>query len=363
MFEDFTFDQRVDSRTRPNPQRETALSPREVYAEWPPPARDAAPTNQCAGFTFDHNNHNHHHHLHLYPKDPVDDNNNHNSANINDDNDDGDDDNNNDYASHQHLHRPSETTVDSLARQLGRQTLRPDVQPQLHRQRLMNDATFRHPASSASPLPRGDLPWEDIPRSTFLSPGSAAAPPRLQPSAVDEPDFAVEPPWQHSRSPPLRPLDAAVPGPNPLPSTRSFRQNLIESMIVNGDQCNVQNSEPSAPVPPPWASLLTVDPLVAASDSGDAPMANSGFPLEVDNGGWCDREEGDGEPIIRMLSYRRAGAPTRIQKVGLGYRSSQDTALRCANLKKNVTKMRRRDRKPSRATPGAAVPTAAAPST
>ena len=360
MFEDFTFDQRVDSRARPNPQRETALSPREVYAEWPPPpARDAAaPATRCAGYAF-------HHHLH--PRDPVDragDDGNGTNNSI--------DDHDDDACASPDLPRPSETAVDSLARQLGRQTLRPDVQPQLHRQRLMNDATFRHP-EPARLLPRGGLPCGDIPGCAFLPPRPTAAPPLPlprplpQPSAAVGPDFAIEPPWQHPRAPPPppHPLDAPAPSPHQLPNARAVRQNLIESMIINGDQCNVQNSEPITPLPPPWTSLLTVDPLVAASDGVDAQMANSGFPLEVDDGGWGERGEGEGEPIIRLLSYRRAGAPTRIQKVGLGYRSSQDTALRCANLKKNVTKMRRRDRKPSRPTPtpGAVMSTAETPST
>ncbi|KAK8138974.1 hypothetical protein PG984_002354 [Apiospora sp. TS-2023a] len=60
---------------------------------------------------------------------------------------------------------------------------------------------------------------------------------------------------------------------------------------------------------------------------------------------------GDDEPMVRLLSYRRAGAMTRVQKLGLSFRSAQHTALQCANLKPNKTRMRRRDRKPSKAQP------------
>ncbi|KAK8114962.1 hypothetical protein PG999_007031 [Apiospora kogelbergensis] len=138
-------------------------------------------------------------------------------------------------------------------------------------------------------------------------------------------------------------------------------------MIANNYQCNVQTLEPATPVSaslpsffPPGGSYssssstttTTTTTTTSATnlDGGDTLMTDPNRSIQV------DQDWGVDEPMVRLLSYRRAGAMTRVQKLGLSFRSAQHTALQCANLKPNKTRMRRRDRKPSKAQPSSTAP-------
>ncbi|KAK8124728.1 uncharacterized protein PG998_000487 [Apiospora kogelbergensis] len=304
--ENFTFDQKgvADTSRRDHDEPESAMSPKEVYAELPPPPSLEAATQQSAAA-----------------------------------------DKNNPPAGTEATSTTATTaetdTVDSLARQLGRQTLlQEDPQYQWRRsQQQQQQQPF-----SYEPGPFYDQ--RIVPRSSSPSQQSTQylSPPRPPPS------------WG------MRSTD------NPSNNTRAIRANLIETMIANNYQCNVQTLEPATPVSaslpsffPPGGSYsssssttttTTTTTTTSATnlDGGDTLMTDPNRSIQV------DQDWGVDEPMVRLLSYRRAGAMTRVQKLGLSFRSAQHTALQCANLKPNKTRMRRRDRKPSKAQPSSTAP-------
>ncbi|KAK7951795.1 uncharacterized protein PG986_007523 [Apiospora aurea] len=228
--ENFTFDQKgvADTSRRDAVEPESAMSPKEVHADLPPPPPSFDATGKEAATT---------------PAEPD--------------------------------------TIDSLARQLGRQTL------------LQEDPQYQ---------------------------------------------------WRRSRQPFV-----------------AIRESLIETMIANNYQCNVQTSEPATPVSASLPSFFPPGGSCSSSSSGTTNLDGDTLMTDRNRSIQVDQDWGDDEPMVRLLSYRRAGAMTRVQKLGLSFRSAQHTALQCANLKPNKTRMRRRDRKPSKAQPTPAPTTMPAP--
>ncbi|KAK6864141.1 hypothetical protein PG995_000669 [Apiospora arundinis] len=355
--ENFTFDQKglADTSTRDNDDPESAMSPKEVYAELPPPPPSLEPATQQSAAAAD----------------------------------------NHDF--HPTARKDDADTVDSLARQLGRQTL------------LQEDPQYQW-RRSQQPFIYEPAPFFDqriVPRSSSPSQQSAhyLPPPRplpLQYHQGNQPPSYSQPlptTTTTTTSPSMDPNQIYNPAPpsyssslnlaqqfeppsiqpphtsgmrstgNPSNNTRAIRANLIETMIANNYQCNVQTLEPATPVSaslpsffPPGvsrssSSTTTTTTTTSATtnlDGNDTLMTDPTRSIQV------DQDWGVDEPMVRLLSYRRAGAMTRVQKLGLSFRSAQHTALQCANLKPNKTRMRRRDRKPSKAQPSTAPATTSA---
>ncbi|KAK8056630.1 hypothetical protein PG993_001857 [Apiospora rasikravindrae] len=225
--ENFTFDQKgvPDTSRRHADEPESAMSPKEVYAELPsPPPSLQAATQQSAAIS----------------------------------------------TGKEATTTPAESdTIDSLARQLGRQTL------------MQEDPQYQWRRAQQQP-------------------------------------FVYEPaPFYDQRIVPLQRADIGAFDPGVCIATVFFPA---------GGSCSSSS-------------------LAMTNGDGDTLMTDRNRSIQV------DQDWGEDEPMVRLLSYRRAGAMTRVQKLGLSFRSAQHTALQCANLKPNKTRMRRRDRKPSKAQP------------
>jgi hypothetical protein len=123
-------------------------------------------------------------------------------------------------------------------------------------------------------------------------------------------------------------------------------ENLMNTMIEYGVQCNVQSSAPSTPtmlVRPPLSRTPSGIDLNAVADSGALDPLMS---LEVDS----NDSDQDGESWLHeTLTLRKASAPAGIRKFGtLRFRTSAEAAQQCSNLKKNETRMRRRPKAKTR---------------
>ncbi|KAK8089430.1 hypothetical protein PG997_004391 [Apiospora hydei] len=262
--ENFTFDQKgvADTSRRDAVEPESAMSPKEVHADLPPPppSLEAAKTPQSAAAT-----------------------------------------------SKEAATTPAESdTIDSLARQLGRQTLLQE-DPQYQWRRSQQPPTFLE-SSAATAMPISPIP-----------PAAAGAPSAARQSTTfaDTGD-SRKPDRNHDRQQlPVQRADIGACDPGVC---------IAAIVFPAGGSCSSSSS-----------GTTNLD--------GDTLMTDRNRSIQV------DQDWGDDEPMVRLLSYRRAGAMTRVQKLGLSFRSAQHTALQCANLKPNKTRMRRRDRKPSKAQP------------
>ncbi|KAK7965128.1 hypothetical protein PG996_000514 [Apiospora saccharicola] len=343
--ENFTFDQKgvtdTSSCRRDAEEPESAMSPKEVYAELPPPppSLEAAATQQRAAAS-------------AYA-------------------------NSNPPASKEATATATESdTVDSLARQLGRQTLlqedpqyqwRRSQQPFVYEPGPFYDQRIVPRSSSPSRQSTQYIPPRPVPLqqqisnqppscSQPLSPPSSTDTNQIYNSSSSSPSSLPPSPEQQFETPPLQQqphYSVMRPAGKQANNTRAIRENLIETMIANNYQCNVQNSEPATPVSASLPSFFTGAPPASSSCSSSSVTNHDGDTLMTDptRSIQVDQDWGDDGPMVRLLSYRRAGAMTRVQKLGLSFRSAQHTALQCANLKPNKTRMRRRDRKPSKAQP------------
>lgn len=349
--ENFTFDRKgvADASRRDTEEPESAMSPKEVYAKLPPPPslEAVAATQQSAAAA-------------AYA-------------------------NNNPPAGKEATATATEPdTVDSLACQLGRQTLLQE-DPQYQWRRSQQPFIYEPgPFYDQRIVPRSSSPSRQSthqyipPRPVPLQqqqPGnqpSSCSQPLSPPSSTDtnqiyNPSSFSSPSRldQHFETPPVQQshFSAMRPTGNQSNNTRAIRENLLETMIANNYQCNVQNSEPATPVSASLPSFFAGAPPASSSCSSSSVTNQDSDTLMTDptRSIQVDQDWGDDEPMVRLLSYRRAGAMTRVQKLGLSFRSAQHTALQCANLKPNKTRMRRRDRKPSKAHPTPApAPSAAA---
>ncbi|KAK7908388.1 hypothetical protein PG985_015691 [Apiospora marii] len=341
--ENFTFDRKGAADTssrRDTEEPESAMSPKEVYAELPPPPPPSleAATQQSAAAAA----------AAAYAA------------------------NNPPTGKEATATATEPDTVDSLARQLGRQTLlQEDPQYQWRRSQQQLFAYEPGPFYDQRIVPRSSSPSRQSAQYIPLQPVQeignqppSCSQPLSPPSSADTnqiPNSYLSssslPPSldQQFETPPLQqqPCSSVLrPVGNQANNTRAIRENLLETMIANNYQCNVQNSEPATPVsaslPPFFAGAPASSSCSSSSvtnHDGDTLMTDPTRSIQV------DQDWGDDEPMVRLLSYRRAGAMTRVQKLGLSFRSAQHTALQCANLKPNKTRMRRRDRKPSKAQP------------
>lgn len=343
--ENFTFDRKgvADTNSRRDTEEpESAMSPKEVYAELPPPPPPSleAATQQSAAVAAA-----------AYASNipPV--------------------------GKEATTTATESDTVDSLARQLGRQTLLQE-DPQYQWRRSQQQAFTYEPgpfydhrivprSSSPSRQSAQYIPLQPVPLQQPIDnpPPSCSLP--LSPPLSTDTDQILNPSSSTTSSPPgleqqfetpplqQQPHSSVMrPAGNQANNTRAIRENLLETMIANNYQCNVQNSEPATPVSASLPSFFAGAPASSSCSSssvtnhdGDTLMTDPTRSIQV------DQDWGDDEPMVRLLSYRRAGAMTRVQKLGLSFRSAQHTALQCANLKPNKTRMRRRDRKPSKAQP------------
>ncbi|RYP66311.1 hypothetical protein DL770_008818 [Monosporascus sp. CRB-9-2] len=128
---------------------------------------------------------------------------------------------------------------------------------------------------------------------------------------------------------------------------------LLTTMVENNVQCNVQGSTPD---PPALGSRSSISRLRASAQPGDNSQLEQAdddlMDLEVD-ANYC---EDDDEILLNdTIALREAGAPAGIRKLGaLKYRSSADASSHYRNIKKNIPRMRRRQK--TKASAPSAVP-------
>ncbi|KAI5860068.1 hypothetical protein GGS23DRAFT_247483 [Durotheca rogersii] len=140
-------------------------------------------------------------------------------------------------------------------------------------------------------------------------------------------------------------------------------EDLMLGMIEVGAQCHVQGSASSTAASGSRGSSAYLAPVVEPNDAFDSELFDSNMELEVDTNHTGQDEDG---PLPHPLGLRDAGAPAGIRKFGyLKFRSSFEAAQRCANMKKNVPRMRRRPKpqRPNSATPSSPTSTSTSTST
>ncbi|KAI0012714.1 hypothetical protein F4779DRAFT_18961 [Xylariaceae sp. FL0662B] len=115
----------------------------------------------------------------------------------------------------------------------------------------------------------------------------------------------------------------------------------MTNMIENGVQCNVQISTPGTPILASRRPSSSFAPFIEPDDNVDQPLlVADNMDFEADSG--CG--ELDDETLFReRQAAMLAATPTGVRKSGvLRYRSSTDVALQCRNMKRSVPRMRRR---------------------
>ncbi|KAI1861453.1 uncharacterized protein JN550_010833 [Neoarthrinium moseri] len=293
MFEDFTFDQRVNPGTAPDP--DTRLSPTDVPADWSSSQRLAAPTQSSST----------------------------------------------PYQRTQRTQRNSET-IDTLAHQLSRQSLLSRTQ---HEGLESISVPVEDASSQRSPVASSSVPSQ-APLAQQPSETLQNSPPRNLDRAQSQlPDSRTDLVASCASGPQPRIDTRCQTNPS---NPRAVREALMEIMIAHGVQCNVQNSSPPTPVSnsqPGFPSGSSTDPIEPADQS----MLDALEPLEVD----MDFREQEEEALIRnLVTLRQAGMAGGIRKPnGLKFCTSTEAALKCKNLKRNKLKMRKRDRSKPMLTP------------
>ncbi|RYP82005.1 hypothetical protein DL769_001762 [Monosporascus sp. CRB-8-3] len=130
-------------------------------------------------------------------------------------------------------------------------------------------------------------------------------------------------------------------------------ENLLTTMVENNVQCNVQGSTPD---PPGLGWRSSISRLRASAQPGDSSQFEQADDVLMDlvvDANYC---EGDDEILLNdTIALREAGAPAGIRKLGaLKYRSSADAGSHCRNTKKNIPRVRKRQK--TKASAPSAVP-------
>ncbi|RYO88019.1 hypothetical protein DL764_008778 [Monosporascus ibericus] len=128
---------------------------------------------------------------------------------------------------------------------------------------------------------------------------------------------------------------------------------LLTTMVENNVQCNVQGSTPD---PPDLGSRSSISRLPSSAQPGGSSQfkqADDDLMDLVVDANYC---EGEDEILLNdTIALREAGGPAGIRKLGaLKYRSSAEAGSHCRNLKKNIPRMRRRQK--TKASAPSAVP-------
>ncbi|RYO92286.1 hypothetical protein DL766_001777 [Monosporascus sp. MC13-8B] len=121
-------------------------------------------------------------------------------------------------------------------------------------------------------------------------------------------------------------------------------ENMLTTMVENNVQCNVQRSSPD---PPALGLPSSISLLRASAQPGDCSQSEQADDVLMDLAVDANYCEGDDEILLNdTIALREAGAPAGIRKPGaLKYRSSVDAGSHSRHMKKNIPRMRRRQKK------------------
>ncbi|KAI0134213.1 hypothetical protein BJ170DRAFT_608968 [Xylariales sp. AK1849] len=297
MFEDFTFDQEVDSGTIPNTEPDTSL--KDIPTDWVP---SEAPPATALGSTLNFN------------------------------------------------HQTNSETIDGLIHQMSRQTLIPTVPdgdhyeaPMLEKKSAVERAQSIQKGLSLIPHDSSQDAIAPTPADNVRDLQQAQTMDVLDISVSNYPTNVIGP----GTSRRITRLDTRLNSNVSHPCAQ--HEDPLQIIIAHEVQYNVQTSPPTTPISASQPSFSCITPLLGPDDTPDEPMSDSSLPLEIDTG----YDEQDDRALLKgCVSLRQAGTPGGVRRCnGLRYCSSVDAALKSKNLRRNKVKMRKRERQKHAPTP------------